>query len=151
LPIFAVDEETAEEIRSTFIIDLALLRSYGRKSNGLGDPQKQLLLGLALWKIKRLLARPFRFRSGCYLKCFQTSVLVDDEPVVSVSEKPSLIDAVDIQALIAACNFGDESVTKVYYPANSLFKVGKAGDTSGDDEDSEELVASDLEQETEDI
>ena len=29
-PIFAVDEETANVIRATFIIDLALLRSYGR-------------------------------------------------------------------------------------------------------------------------
>lgn len=150
-PIFAVDEETAQEVRSTFIIDLALLRSYGRKSNGLSDLQKQLLLGLALWKIKRLLARPFRFRSGCYLKCFQTSVLIDDEPVVSVSEKQSLVDAVDIQALITACNFGAESVTKVYYPANTLFKLGKAGDTSGDEENGGEIVTNESEQETEDI
>ena len=29
-PIFAVDEETAREIRATFVIDLALLRSFGR-------------------------------------------------------------------------------------------------------------------------
>ena len=29
-PIFAVDEETAHEIRATFVIDLALLRSFGR-------------------------------------------------------------------------------------------------------------------------
>lgn len=146
-PIFAVDEETGE-IRSTFIIDLALLRSYGRKSNGLNDAQKQLLLGLSLWKIKHLLAKPFRFRSGCYLKCFQISALADDEPVASHSDGQSLIDAVDIQALIAACNFGDESVTKVYYPADLLFKPGKDGgkdseesDTvNGSDESDEEEV-----------
>src|SRR5207249_5777512 len=58
-PIFAVDEETAREIRATFILDLALLRSYGRNGQGLNEAQKQLLLGLALWKIKQLLARPF--------------------------------------------------------------------------------------------
>src|SRR5262249_24654556 len=29
-PIFAVDEETAQDIRATFVLDLALLRSYGR-------------------------------------------------------------------------------------------------------------------------
>jgi CRISPR-associated protein Csb1 len=149
-PIFAVDEETADEIRSTFIIDLAMLRSYGRKSNGLSDAQKQLLLGLSLWKIKHLLAKPFRFRSGCYLKCFQISVLADDEPVASHSEEQSVIDAVNIQALIAACNFGGESVTKVYYPANSLFKAGKDNDASGEDDNSEEAATSELEEEAED-
>jgi CRISPR-associated protein Csb1 len=61
-PIFAVDEETAKEIRATFILDLALLRSYGRRNKGLDDAQKRLLLGLALWKIKLLLAQPFRYR-----------------------------------------------------------------------------------------
>ena len=30
-PIFAVDDATAHEIRATFILDLALLRSFGRK------------------------------------------------------------------------------------------------------------------------
>ncbi|MBV9925500.1 MAG: CRISPR-associated protein [Acidobacteria bacterium] len=147
-PIFAVDEETGE-IRSTFIIDLALLRSYGRKSNGLNDAQKQLLLGLSLWKIKRLLAKPFRFRSGCYLKCFQVSALADDEPMVSYSNGQSLIDEVDIQALIAACTFGAESVTKVYYPANSLFRPGK-DDTSGEYSDGEETATNETEQEEED-
>lgn len=149
-PIFAVDEETAGEIRSTFIVDLALLRSYGRKSNGLNDAQKQLLLGLSLWKIKRLLTKPFRFRSGCYLKCFQISALADDEPVVSHSDGQSLINAVDIQALISACNFGDQSVTKVYYPANSLFKLGKDDDASGEDGSSEEVAINESEQGAED-
>jgi hypothetical protein len=68
-PIFSVDEETAREIRATFIIDLALLRSYGRGDNGLNDKQKKLLLDLALWKIKQLLARPFRYRTQCFLGC----------------------------------------------------------------------------------
>ena len=68
-PIFSVDEETAQKIRATFIIDLALLRSYGRDENGLNDNQKELLLNLALWKIKQLLARPFRYRTQCFLGC----------------------------------------------------------------------------------
>ena len=77
-PIFAVDEETAQEIRATFILDLALLRSYGRRNKGLNDAQKQLLLGLALWKIKRLLAQPFRYRSQCYLRCVEIEITVED-------------------------------------------------------------------------
>src|SRR6266536_3708976 len=43
-PIFAVEDETAREIVGTFIIDLALIRSYGRNGNGLNDTQKRLLL-----------------------------------------------------------------------------------------------------------
>jgi CRISPR-associated protein Csb1 len=77
-PIFAVDEEVAQEIRATFIIDLALLRSYGRSSKGLTDDEKLLLLELALWKVKRLLQTPFRYRSGCYLQCVSTDVSSDD-------------------------------------------------------------------------
>src|ERR1017187_4572412 len=43
-PIFAVDEETASEIRATFILDLSLLRSFGLASKGLTNPQKEFLL-----------------------------------------------------------------------------------------------------------
>lgn len=77
-PIFATDSETAHSIRATFILDLALLRSYGRKVKvkddkdddmGLSDVQKQLLLKLAFWKMQQLLSKPFRFRSRCYLGC----------------------------------------------------------------------------------
>ena len=68
-PIFSVDEETAERIAATFVLDLGLLRSYGRGTNGLNDQQKALLLKLALWKIGQLVLRPFRYRSQCFLKC----------------------------------------------------------------------------------
>ncbi len=67
-PIFTRDEETADEIRATFVIDLAQLRSFGRGENGLSDGQKEFLLRLALWKIGKLLSQPFRYRSGCDLE-----------------------------------------------------------------------------------
>ena len=67
-PIFSVDKETAREIRATFVIDLSLIRSFGRGEHGLNNNQKQFLLELALWKIGRLLSGPYRFRSGCDLK-----------------------------------------------------------------------------------
>lgn len=144
-PIFAVDEETAGEIRATFILDLSLLRSYGRKGDGLNDNQKQLLLGLALWKIKRLLDKPFRFRSGCHLKCESISITADDEEVISASGETPLLSEVDMQKLIQNAGFSSEAITKIYYPANTLFKLGKAGaedgedsgDQNADDEDSE--------------
>ena len=80
-PIFAVDEETAEEIRATFILDLALLRSYGRDDpgeKGLTTIQKQLLLDLALWKIAQLVKRPFRYRTQCFLKCESATIETED-------------------------------------------------------------------------
>ncbi|MHB8898921.1 MAG: type I-G CRISPR-associated RAMP protein Csb1/Cas7g [Thermoguttaceae bacterium] len=88
-PIFSVDEETAQEIRATFIIDLALLRSYGRGDNGLSDTQKALLLDLALWKIRQLLARPFRYRTQCCLGC--DSVIIETESGV-LEEAPQRPD-----------------------------------------------------------
>lgn len=56
-PIFAVDKETAREMRATFVIDLALIRSFGRSDvengveqnvQGLSRKKKQFLLELAL-------------------------------------------------------------------------------------------------------
>jgi CRISPR-associated protein Csb1 len=71
-PIFAVDDATAREIRATFILDVALVCSFGRKKDGeplgLTDKQKEFLIAMALWKIQKLLERPFRFRSGCHLR-----------------------------------------------------------------------------------
>lgn len=153
-PIFAVDEETAREIRATFILDIALLRSYGRNGQGLNDDQKKLLLGLALWKIKQLLTRPFRFRSQCHLRSAEVEIVCegggiktapppeqageqDTEGEKSNTENKqlkfqSLLESFEIETLISACNFGAESITSVYYPINDLFKPGK------DDEDDEQ-------------
>ena len=134
-PIFAVDEETASEIRATFILDLALLRSYGRNDKGLNDHQKKLLLGLALWKIKSLLAQPFRYRSQCYLKCTAVEIVTEgnSQATSSASQSqgnenvqptestlPPLLRDLQMSTLISACNF--EGVTKVYYPADKLFE-----------------------------
>jgi CRISPR-associated protein Csb1 len=136
-PIFAVDEETAREIRATFILDLALLRSYGRSDKGLNDNQKKLLLGLALWKIKSLLAQPFRFRSQCYLQCTRVVLSPDGKASSEESDKepglPALLSNLSISQLIKDCKFSGEMPTKVYYPANELFKVGKEGDAAADD------------------
>lgn len=54
---------TAERIILYFSIDLALLRSYK-----LGEVAEQLLLALAVWKIRRLTRQEIKFRSGCDLR-----------------------------------------------------------------------------------
>ena len=115
-PIFSVDEETASQIVATFVIDLALLRSFGRANQGLTDAQKEFLLALALWKIERLLRRPFRYRANCDLELDELRVRGREEPV----DLPDL----DIQAAIQKAELGDSPVTQVYWRAEDLFRVG---------------------------
>ena len=132
-PIFSVDEETASEIVATFVIDLALLRSFGRDDRGLNDLQKEFLLALALWKIERLLRRPFRYRSNCDLELHELRIRGRKNPVELVT--------VDIESAIEKAKFGDSPVTQVYWRAEDLFRAGE-------DEPEEDLDATD--QDTED-
>jgi CRISPR-associated protein Csb1 len=131
-PIFSVDEETAREIRATFIVDLALLRSYGRGELGLKAAQKRLLLDLAIWKIRRLLGHPFRYRTQCHLECLSVSVVAGEQTVTA-------LPAVDIKASIGRCAFA-AGVTQVYYPASKLFKaaVVNAPEANTPDDDAPE-------------
>ncbi len=139
-PIFSVDEETAQDIRSTFIIDLALLRSYGRGENGLNDAQKKLLLDLALWKVRQLLASPFRYRTQCFLGCesvtieSETGVLPNANKSSDATEStvlPSLLSDIAIGDSITACGFTTDNTVRVYYPAVQLYKAGKDEAESG--------------------
>jgi CRISPR-associated protein Csb1 len=138
-PIFGVDEETAREIRATFIIDLALLRSYGRDGRdgsagvGLTRNQKQLLLALALWKVRELLGRTFSYRSGCKLRTRELAITTDE------SEKPLATSLPDpgVQQAISVAGFTGSPVTRVYYPFDELFKPSKDDQVGGADEEAE--------------
>ncbi|MCC6342067.1 MAG: CRISPR-associated protein [Bryobacterales bacterium] len=118
-PIFPVDDATAREIRATFILDTALVHSFGRKNGngtvGLGDEQKSFLVALALWKIQRLLEVPFRFRSGCHLKCAK---LMDDK-----GQEVSF--AVDIKDAISQSMFEEPRVTDLFWPREELYRAGE--------------------------
>jgi len=149
-PIFAKDEETAREIRATFIIDLGILRSYGRDANGVGHQtlglnrkQKELLLALALWKVRQLLRRTFSYRSGCKLAMTEVKISTDS---ADVKDLPTELPTIDMAAVIGGAAFTkDPRVTAVYYPFDELFKPGKEDkkesadqgeDTSDDGEES---------------
>jgi CRISPR-associated protein Csb1 len=139
-PIFAVDDTTAGEIRATFILDVALIRSFGRtnkngsdkdKVRGLSEKQKEFLIALALWKISRLLNAPFRYRSGCH---FELVGLTQGESAVAIN--------VDMQAAIgnAAFRTADDQapvITDVYWPHDDLYREGK------DDDDDDKPGSSD--------
>ncbi len=142
-PIFAVDDATAREIRATFVLDLALLRSFGRpdgqagdrknKFLGLNDSQKTFLVALAFWKVGRLVTGPFRYRSGCDLECSQ--VLYDGADI------KRQLETTDIKAAIEAAGFGKSPVTDIYWPADELYRKGDEsgpGATDGDEEHEEE-------------
>lgn len=144
-PIFAVDEETAKEIKATFLIDLGMLRSYGRDGGegggtavGLNHEQKVLLLALTLWKIRELLRRTFSYRSGCKLKMKSVTIRTDDQKDTDDPIATNL-PVVDIATRITNAKF-PAGVTLVYYPFTDLFHgdvKAKAG-LSNDDADSAE-------------
>ena len=132
-PIFAKDEETAEEIRATFVIDLALIRSFGYRENGLNNAQKQFLVAFALWKITRLLRHPFRFRSGCDLE-FQELTINGGEPATELPE-------VAMDVYLNSAGFlenADDRIIKVYWPKDEIFKQAKANkETTGEGDSAE--------------
>ena len=136
-PIFAVDDATAESIRATFVLDVSLLRSFGRKKKeggdetqlGLSEKQQEFLVALALWKVQKLLEAPFRFRSGCHLR--RTTLKSRDGEVE--------LD-VNIRQAIKSAGLDKLLVTDVFWPREELYREGKTESTKGaaDDEDTEE-------------
>lgn len=130
-PIFAVDDATARDIRATFILDLALVSSFGRQNGhetlGLTENQKEFLVALALWKIKRLLASPFRFRSGCHLRCVSLK-----DGGADVELQPNITNA------IAQGGFTDPRINDVYWPREELYREGKEDADAATTEDKSE-------------
>jgi CRISPR-associated protein Csb1 len=148
-PIFAIDEETAHSIIATFILDLALLRSYGTDKKGLKKTQKRLLLDLAVWKVKRLIDKPFRFRTGCHLACSGVAWCDDSDSetgphsqLKSPKHKSTNL-SVDIATSIKNCGLAERNNGhKVYYPSTDLFKppADEGGAAAVPSEDADELT-----------
>ncbi|GIW56636.1 MAG: hypothetical protein KatS3mg082_3040 [Nitrospiraceae bacterium] len=136
-PIFAVDDATAREIRATFILDVALVRSFGRKNGeavlGLNEKQQEFLVALALWKIQRLLEKPFRFRSGCFLECVSLKHGLDDVAI-----------DVNIRQAIEQAAFQNPRITDVYWPRERLYRGAEEkepqaeSEQEGEEDESEE-------------
>lgn len=130
-PIFAVDDAIAESIRATFVLDVSLIRSFGRVKGtdtlGLAEKQQEFLVALALWKIHKLLESPFRFRSGCHLRCTTLRSKEQDVKIeVSISES------------IKAAEFGDAPVTDVFWSREELYRGGVSTTDDGNNDSDEE-------------
>lgn len=138
-PIFAKDEETATEIRATFVLDLALIRSFGNGNDGLTKSQKTFLIAFSLWKVFQLLKQPFRYRSGCDLEF--KSLLVNNEkaPVEALPE----IKLANYMGTDVFSGKPEDRITKIYWPKGELFKKARDNKDKSDegsaDNDDEEL------------
>ena len=91
-------EFTAAEIKAFFNLDLALLRGYG-----LGKVATELLIALALFKIRRFLSTGLRLRTACDLEV-KGGLNVTQPDGFSVPEEAELLD--ECQRLIADCDRG---------------------------------------------
>lgn len=103
---FPRTEYTAEAIRASFNLDLALLESYG-----FDEAQLDFLVALALYKIRRFLDRGLRLRTACDLAPIG-ELQVDDFQVPSLAELEAAL-----KAGVAACkpHFADPAVTRMEY------------------------------------
>ncbi len=109
---FARDEYVSPAISAYFNLDLAQIRAFG-----LGENVEKLLIGLALFKIRRLLATGLRLRTACDLECVELRVTRPEAfevPTLEALERqmPALIEAVADEG-----RFNEPRVTEVTYSA----------------------------------
>lgn len=107
---YARDEYVAPRIKAYFNIDLAQIRAFG-----LGKTVERLLLGLALFKIRRFLEAGLRLRTACDLECREVYVTRPDGfdvPALTdlTGELPELIETAASEGL-----FNDPRITEVTY------------------------------------
>jgi CRISPR-associated protein Csb1 len=112
-------EFTAREIKVFFNLDLALLRGHG-----LPDFATELLIALALFKIRRFLTRGLRLRTACDLQLIG-DLLTKRPEGFTVPEEATLLK--ECSALITKCKnaklFAEPPVTRVNWEPE---KKGKA-------------------------
>jgi CRISPR-associated protein Csb1 len=129
-------EFTAEKIGAFFNLDLAFLRGYG-----LGDEATDLLIALALFKIRQFLSNGLRLRTACDLES-KNSLVVTRPSGFAVPEEKTLVET--IQSKIAACRhqqlFVVPPITEVTWEprARASARTKRDEDTEGGETDGEE-------------
>lgn len=105
---FARTEYTARQITAYFNLDLAQLRAYRLEAPGL-----DLLVTLALWKIRVFLEEGLRLRTACDLKC--QDVRVTQPEGAQLPARGALEEA--LPSLIQACQpyFANPPVSEVVW------------------------------------
>lgn len=112
-------EYTAARITAYFNLDLALIRGYG-----LSKAAQDLLIGLALFKVRRFLNRDLRLRTACDLTPID-GLHADAPPAFVIPGEEELLAAV--HSGILACTkeglFSDPPVTVITTPVTLKEKV----------------------------
>jgi CRISPR-associated protein Csb1 len=100
-------EFTAGEMKAFFNLDLSLLRGYG-----LGEDATNLLINLALFKIRRFLATGLRLRSACDLEVVGDLAVTKPAGFVIPTEQELLAECT---RLIGTCKslFPESAITEV--------------------------------------
>lgn len=124
---FPRTEFTAERITAYFNLDLALLRGYG-----LPDVANNLLIALALFKIRRFLSTGLRLRTACDLEPVNRGLRVT-RPTdgFEIPKADELLK--ECTMLIEECNkaelFADPPVTEVEWKPGKKSSAKKDGDS----------------------
>jgi CRISPR-associated protein Csb1 len=125
-------EFTAKRITAYFNLDLALLRGYG-----LGSAPTELLIALALYKIRRLLFGGLRLRTACDLT-LQNESVIDSPASFTMPSAEALLDV--IRRSIEECSkkglFANPPVTEL----TTEVKI-KKGAKQQKEESTDEVVA----------
>ncbi|HEY8428201.1 MAG TPA: type I-U CRISPR-associated protein Cas7, partial [Sandaracinaceae bacterium] len=130
---YARTEFVAEEITAFFSIDVALLRGYR-----LGPAATSLLVGLALWKVRRFLDGAMRLRTACDLRLRTDDAITLERP--SGATLPTAAELLSVvQGAIDVCRkeklFVEPAVTELTVATKrSKKKAEKDQDDSSDEE-----------------
>jgi CRISPR-associated protein Csb1 len=122
------DEYTAEKITAYFSLDLRQIRGYRLESE-----VEDLLIAIALYKIRQFLDTGLRLRTACDLECASNPVVNRPDNF----ELPSLNELTNILAALvekAAPAFADPAITEVWYETNDTEKKDKKNQDKKDDE-----------------
>jgi CRISPR-associated protein Csb1 len=121
-------EFTAGEMKAFFNLDLSLLRGYG-----LGEDATNLLINLALFKIRRFLATGLRLRSACDLEVVGDLAVTKPAGFVIPTEQELLAECT---RLIGTCKslFPESAITEVKW--EEVKKKQTASDEESTEDDS---------------
>jgi CRISPR-associated protein Csb1 len=119
-------EFTAREMKAFFNLDLALLRGYG-----LGEDATNLLINLALFKIRRFLSEGLRLRSACDLEVIGELTVTRPVGFTVASETDLLAEC---EELIGKCKnlFPHTAITEVKWEEDKSKKKDKTEEDTED-------------------
>jgi CRISPR-associated protein Csb1 len=132
-------EFVAGKITAYFNLDLALLRGYG-----LPEEATELLIALALLKVRRFLSSGLRLRTACDLEPSNGGLKVMRPDGFTIPNEGTLLD--ECKRLIRACAdrnlFAKPPTTEVEWKPADKGRKAKEAEAGGEEPDSEEEIKS---------